>query len=714
MSEGEAGSRDPFARLSPALQYQIANTLRFRSLRPVQLATIDAVLDGDDVVVLAPTAGGKTEAAFFPILSRMDTEAWEPVSVLYLSPIRALLNNQHKRLQHYAELLGRAVFKWHGDVGEGERKRFLKHPADILMTTPESLEAMLMSAKVPARTLFRGLRAVVIDEVHAFAGDDRGAHLSAILQRLSRFCRRDVQRIGLSATVGNPQEILRWLHGSSERGARVVDPPKPRVEPELRLDYVASVENAAQVIAASHRGQKRLVFVDSRRGVEQLTELLRRLGADAYLTHGSLSMSARREAEEAFEQGRDCVIVSTSALELGIDVGDLDRVLQLEVPTTVASFLQRMGRTGRREGTTPNCTFLTTKDASTLQAAALVRLVRRGYVEPVRPSRRAAHILAHQLMALGIQESGIAIGDWWAWLAGAAPFEDLSEADRRLLVDHMLSTGILANQDGRLWLGARGEKLYGRRHFAELYAVFSTPRLITVRWDTREVGTIDAGFLQALDEAEHAAFTLGGRPWQVVHVDWPRGTCDVKPADRGRAPRWPGTPRLLEREMCRAMREVLAGDDADGAWSPRATDVLARLRVEHDFLKDGPSVVQRDPDGLKWWTFAGGRASLLLARMLESELGGRCSAGNTAITCRAEAGRSWPALRDVLERWASEGRPNEADATRFARGLGRTKYGKLDPCLPEVLLDRLLAEQALDPASAREAVAEARHAVWSE
>src|SRR5690606_787753 len=157
---------------------------------------------GMNCVVLAPTAGGKTEAAFFPMLSHMIDAAWSPVSVLYLSPIKALLNNQEARVQRFAGLLSRRAFKWHGDVGPSQRKAFLRDPADIMLTTPESLEAMMMSSRVPARELFSGLQAVIIDEVHAFAADDRGAHLSAVLARLTRSCDRDPQPIGLSATVG--------------------------------------------------------------------------------------------------------------------------------------------------------------------------------------------------------------------------------------------------------------------------------------------------------------------------------------------------------------------------------------------------------------------------------------------------------------------------------------------------------------------------------
>ena len=694
-----------FDRLSPALQYQIANTLGFSGLRPVQEQTIDAVLDGDNCVVLAPTAGGKTEAAFFPLLSAMDNESWRPVSTVYLSPIRALLNNQEDRIARYAGLVGRRAFKWHGDTGPGERRRFLADPADILLTTPESIEAMLMSQRVPMHALFAGLRAVVIDEVHAFADDDRGAHLSALLERLQRFCGRDFQRVGLSATVGNPDEILRWLQGSSQRPGRVVSPPRPKATPDLKLDYVGSLANAARVIKLLHPGRKRLVFADSRRTVEELGKLLLQDGITAYVAHGSLSAAARRDTEQAFEQGRDCVIVATSALELGIDVGDLDHVLQIDSPGSVASFLQRMGRTGRRDGTTANCTFLTTTPAATVQAAALLHLHTRGYVEPVFPSRRASHILAHQILALAIQHRGITPGDLWPWLAGATAFADFTAGERDELVTTMLARDILADHDGRLWLGPRGEQLYARRNFHELYAVFSTPRLITVFCDNEELGTIDARFLQSFDgERGPPTFTLGGRPWQLVHIQWARGTCLVRPAADAGGTRWTGTPQYLDAQLCQAMREVLVGDDVPEVWSTRAQKILVEQRNEHAFLRDDPAPFVRSGDGLTWWTFAGGRANLLLARTLEVELGGKVVSRNTNLTLKAEAAASEYAVRQFLGHLAANGRPNADDARRAADAHGPARLSKFEPCLPERLLAELQAEQTLDPVHAAAAV----------
>lgn len=696
-----------FDRLSPALQYQIWSTLGFRDLRPVQLLTIDAVLDGDNCVVLAPTAGGKTEAAFFPVLSAIDTHDWRPVSVLYLSPIRALLNNQHERVARYAALIGRRVFKWHGDVSAAARAPFLRDPADILLTTPESLEAMMMSARVPAERLFAGLRAVIIDEIHAFADDDRGAHLSAVLERLSRLCRRDLQRIGLSATVGNPDEILRWIQGSSTRSARIVAPPRGSSEVALTLDHVGTLANAAQIIQRLHPGKKRLVFVDSRRRVEELGKELLTRGVDAHVIHGSLAASARRDAERAFADGQDCVIVATSALELGIDVGDLDHVLQIDAPSTVASFLQRMGRTGRRPGAIANCTFLALDDRATVQAAALLDLYRRGFVEPVRPHRAASHILAHQIMALAIQHGGIPRSDWWAWLDGATAFTDLTAEDRAALLNHMLDAQILADQGGKLWLGPRGERLYGRRNFGELYAVFDTPRLITALWDTRELGTIDATFLQTLGEDRGPpTFTLAGRPWQVTGIEWTRGVCHVIPTESAGSARWSGSPRHLGYDLCQAIRRVLLRDDHDPAASTRARAALDRARQDHQFLRDAPEppALQKTPDGLTWWSFAGGRANILLAQLLEHELGGKVTARDLSLTCREEAGKSEPRLRQLLHDLQAHHRPTAQDARTHAPTAARTRLSKFEPCLPDPLLTNLLATRSLDPEAARSAL----------
>jgi ATP-dependent Lhr-like helicase len=296
-----------FQELHPAIQHHIVNSLEWKTLRPLQEQAVDPILRGEHVILLAPTAGGKTEAAIFPILSRMLTEDWSGLSVLYVCPIKALLNNLEPRLREYAELVGRRVGIWHGDVRPAARKRILDDPPDLLLTTPESIEVMLTSTKTDHRKLFADLQAVIVDEMHAFAGDDRGWHLLSVVERLRYIADRDIQRLGLSATVGNAEELLTWLSGSSKAACAVVSPIEDQSvavaeTADVSLDYVGSLPNAATIIARLHAGEKRLVFCDSRSRVESLAALLAARYPDSELPipHRVFAVIARRpEAPQA-------------------------------------------------------------------------------------------------------------------------------------------------------------------------------------------------------------------------------------------------------------------------------------------------------------------------------------------------------------------------------------------------------------------------------
>jgi ATP-dependent helicase Lhr and Lhr-like helicase len=545
-----------------------------------------------------------------------------------------------------------------------------------------------------------------VDEAHAFAASDRGAHLAAVLERLSAFCSADVQRIGLSATVGNPEAVLAWMQGSSKREAVVVSPPRPVRAAEVTVDFVGSSQNAAAVIEQLHRGEKRLVFIDSRRGVEELGAELRARGVDTYLVHGSLAHGEREASERAFADGKNRVIVATSALELGIDVGDLDRVLQLDAPTTVASFLQRMGRTGRREGTTPNCTFLVTEEKHLLQTVALTDLYFSGYVEPIAPSDRAFHVLAHQVLGMAMADRGLERVGWFSRVRRASCFSGITDAEANALVDHMLGANILGEVDSRLLLGPEGERLYGRRNYSELYAVFSTPRVMRVEWARQEIGSVTTDFLSALDsKTGPPSFSLGGRAWQVDHIDWDKGLCVVSPCDNARAPSWGGKPQLLSYEMCQAMRRILLASDEPVHWSQRVRKRMAGLRAQNAFLADLQDGIVDGANEIVWWNFAGGRANLLLARMVESELGSKCVSRNVSITLKQGAALSGVAFRQFLDNLRAEGRPNESDVQQAAAGIiGRVRVSKFEPCVPSPLLLAVVESSGLRVSDAHAAL----------
>ncbi|MEI8259453.1 MAG: ATP-dependent helicase, partial [Deltaproteobacteria bacterium] len=313
----------------------------------------------------------------------------------------------------------------------------------------------------------------------------------------------------------------------------------------------------------------------------------------------------------------------------------------------------------------------------------------------MRLRQHASHLLAHQLMALSIQEGGIATSDWWSWISAATPFQGLSDADRADLVEHMLSEEILLKDGGLLSLGTRGQKLYGFRNFAELYSVFSSPRSMTVMWGNQEIGSVETQFLQS-SEGGPVTFTLGARTWIVTYTDWDRAYVRVEPASHGKHARWQGRPRFLHRRLCGAIRELLASRDEDAWWSKRAKERLARCREEHDFLTLSESPLLDEPGGARWWNFAGGAANMLLARMLEARLGEKVTGGNLSIGFRDDAGKSLERVRATLQDMAAEGVPTEADAETVAGGLSRGRMSKFQPCLTKDLEAKYLAEVLLD------------------
>lgn len=619
-----------FERLHPDLRHHIANSLGWKGLREVQKLTIPPVAEGANVVILAPTAGGKTEAAFFPLLSQMRTEGWEGLSVIYLSPIKALLNNQFERLEHIFGLMGYRVGVWHGDIGDSKRRRMRENPPHLLLTTPESLEAMLISTRTSGARMFGDLRAVVIDEVHAFAGDDRGWHLLGVLNRLSAYAGRDVQRLGLSATVGNPEEIAAWLGSGSRRPSRTIDPPGrvPR-QTEVQLDWVGNLANAARIIALMHPGERRLVFCDSRIQTEKLARELRARGVVTHVSHSSLSADERRRTEAAFAEGGPGVIVATSALELGIDIGSLDRVIQIDAPFSVASFLQRMGRTGRRPGTVANMLILACTDEGLLRAAAILDLWKRDQIEPARAPGAPLHILAQQVMALALERPGLTLTEIIDGTAAFLKAAGLSLEDLRALVSHLVDHDFLFFDTGRFAVGRAGEDTLGHRHFMELVSVFTTPPVFKVMAHRREIGEVHQSTFLHQDHDEGSerdrrpmVILLAGQSWRVKDIDWSRKIAYVERFDAPGKTRWRGAGQPMSRALARAHRRVLReqalGQDL---WSQRARTALEGHAAAFTFLDDERPVLFQHQDAIELWTFAGGFANERLASGLHARLG---------------------------------------------------------------------------------------------
>lgn len=608
--------------LAPALEYHVANTLGWPDLRPLQKAAVQPVVSGADCLLIAPTAGGKTEAASFPILTRMVVEGWSGLSVIYVAPLKALLNNLLPRLEQYTAWLGRRVALWHGDVGESARRAILGEPPDILLTTPESLEAMLVSRRVDHRLLFRGLRVVVADEIHSFAAGDRGWHLVAVLERIQRLAEHRIQRVGLSATLGNPEDVLSWYQGSNVATgvvAQVVAAGDPPAAPELVLDYVGTLENAATVISQLHAGEKRLVFCESRKQAEELAFELRGHGITTFISHSSLSLDERRQSERAFAEARDCVIVSTSTLELGIDIGDLDRMIQLDSPRSVGSFLQRLGRTGRRPGTARNALFLTTDYDTFLRAAGLLHLWGGGFVEPVVPPPSPRHLAAQQFLALALQEGRFARATWHEWWAGSPVMEDGEE-----VLEYLVGNEFLVEDGGWLFIGRAAEKNFGGRHFMDLLSTFIADLELAVLHGRKEIGGVTPLSLSQPVIRGEKPILLAGNAWRVVAIDWERHRVNVEPeADRGRV-RWSSEPLPESYEMVRARRDVILGAELPVRLTDRAVRALAATReIWESRVAPDELVLTRGANEVILWSMAGLRAHETLGAALPKEFEAR-------------------------------------------------------------------------------------------
>jgi ATP-dependent helicase Lhr and Lhr-like helicase len=687
-------------RLHPGVVHHIVNTLGWSTLRPLQQAAIEPLVDGVDALLLAPTAGGKTEAAVFPVLTSMIENGWRGLSVLYVCPLRALLNNLHPRVDGYARWVGRSAGLWHGDTPQTLRRRMRVERPDILLTTPESVESLLVSQLTNPREFFADVRVVIVDEVHAFAGDDRGWHLLAVLERVARLANRPLQRIGLSATVGNPDQLLGWLQGAGATGRPAVvlapaAPASPQAT-EVGLDYVGGIPNAAIVIAALHRGEKQLVFCESRSQVERLALALRSQDVTTFVSHSSLSVDERHEAEKAFAEARDCVIVSTSTLELGIDVGDLDRVIQLDSARTVASFLQRLGRTGRRPGTTRNALFLATEQGSLLRAAGLLRLWRNGFVEPVQAPPSPRHIAAQQILALCLQEGRVGENLWPEWWRDLPVFDETAPE----IAEWLVRTGHLESDGGMLFVGPEAERRYGRRNFMELLAVFTAAPEFTVMHGRQEVGSADPLMLMRKVDGPRL-LALGGRPWRVTHIDWTRQRCYVEPAAVPARSLWQGALPPDSYELSQAQRSVLLGATPDVELSQRAVKALADLRAQsgHRVWESG-TVVERQDDELWWWTWAGGRGNATLAAALERIVdmeNGRPDNNRIRLRTEADPSELRAAIDEVM---AGEDLPGPVVTEEAVREL---KFGEI---LPPNLATRTLAARSADPRAARRVAAD--------
>lgn len=589
-----------FDRYAPFVQEYIYQN-HWENLRSIQVAAADAIFNTDENVLLtASTASGKTEAAFFPIITLFSEDMPSSVGCIYIGPLKALINDQFSRLNDLCAEADIPVWHWHGDVAQSHKAKLMKHPSGILQITPESLEALLLHKHAAIAKLFGDLRFVVIDEVHSLLRGDRGGQTLCLIERLSRIAGVNPRRIGLSATIGDPEGTGEFL--SLGTGRKTIIPKIDAKGSKWRLsmehfyvkdaqaaedkqipgalpvleektdDAPANADPGIGYIFEHTRGKKCLVFVNSREECEMVTTTLRHYcelnhEPDRFLVHhGNLSASYRETAEGIMkDDSQYMTTVTTATLELGIDIGRLERAFQIDAPWTVSSFLQRMGRTGRRE-LPPEMWFVIREDEpevramlpttipwKLLQGIALVQLyLEERWVEPPRLDRLPFSLLYHQTMSTLAscgEMSPRALADRVLRLHY---FHRITQEDYRVLLRHLIATDhIQQTEQGGLIVGLAGERVINSFKF---YGVFQESEEYTVRSESQELGTV----VSPPPVGEKLA--IAGHVWQVLDVDHKRRLIYCRQV-KGSVPAYFGQcPGDLHTKILTRMRRVLQED----------------------------------------------------------------------------------------------------------------------------------------------------------
>ena len=585
------------------------------SLRAVQIAAAKSIFDTENNLLLtSSTASGKTEAAFFPILSTLYENPPLSIGALYIAPLKSLINDQFERMQELLDMTGIEVTHWHGDVAASHKKRLLSKPRGILQITPESLEAMLINRSNDIPRIFGDLRFIIIDEIHTLTGTDRGNQIICQLSRIGRLIGHHPRRIGLSATIGDPTVAANWLCGDSGRDIDVPRFPEEKIRWRLGLEhfYIQNPEaenqenknnkpettavevseekggdsapNAKKVIPPAIdpgyeyiydcvRDKKSIVFSNSREETEYICATMRQISelrgdndARILIHHGNLSASLREEAEMKMRDNDENVTTcATVTMELGIDIGRLQRVVQAGAPNTVSSFLQRLGRSGRRgdppemmmvfreEEALPNTPLPQLIPWELLRGIAIIQLyIEERFIEPPQRKNLPFSLLFHQTLSVLASKGELTAKRLAEFVLSLPPFELVSREDYRELILSMLNNDYIEmTEEGGLIVGLAGEKIL--RSF-KFYAVFKDSEDFTVRAGADEIGTITT------PPPVGDRFALAGRVWEVEELDLQRRLIYVHKVDGKMEISWPGDFGEIHTKILRRMKRILMED----------------------------------------------------------------------------------------------------------------------------------------------------------
>lgn len=698
----EQANRNPLLLLSDAVREWI-NEQGWARLRPIQERSLGAVLAKDrDVVISAATASGKTEAAFFPAFSAI-RRGVQSTSILYISPLKALINDQKRRLASLAGRVGLPIVTWHGDLSREARSEYLADPRGILMTTPESLENFLLRHTALCYKIFADLDYVIIDEFHSLADSERGFQLISLLHRLDVMLRRTVPRIALSATFGSADEMVERLrpHRNGYPCTVVSTEDECRAQFEVRtyLDVPPFMRRNAQEKGLEHLvedlyrlllGGHNLIFTNSRRRTEQVASALadqcRAEGREVefFPHHGSLSRDIRQKLEKRLQGETPTTAVCTMTLELGIDIGNMDSIAQLDAPSSVSSLRQRLGRTGRRgerpllrlfllEGRMHEKAPIQDKlRLGLFQTLAVLRLIEQGWNEPAKALRPHYSTLAQQLLSVISQYQGVRPSALYGLLCQTGPFPVTQEDFMTFLKGLAERKIVYRDENSEIKLTEKGQEMVGRLDFT---TAFRQAPEFTLENNGQFLGRLPME--EPLEEEQRILFA--GRAWKVLSLDKEKSIIKLAQDTEGVAPRFSGTGKSVHDKVREVMRELYMENDLPEYCSFLAKKMIKEGRKNFRELELGSCTVMLSRTSLYLFTWKGDTFCRTIVALLH--LAGMKA--STVIGIVDVRDVSLASFKDDLEKFLAGGMPS---AGALTAGIEESLQGKFASMVDKDLL----------------------------
>lgn len=601
---------------------------KWESLRKIQEASIPKIITTDNnYVLISRTASGKTEAAFLPILSKVNFK--EPgVKVLYISPLIALINDQFIRVEGLCEYLDVPVTKWHGEAAKGAKDRLLKNPSGIVLITPESLEAMFVNKPYNVKHLFSALDYIVIDEIHSFLGSDRGTHLQSLLNRLQKVNVKKFSIVGLSATVSDANqyiELKNFLGNPKDTTIIRDNTPKP-INAVFR--YFAGSASALPLpllkdLYVRTRESKVLIFPNARGRVEEVAVKLKQIservgGHKNYFSHHSSVDKEVREYVEFFAKNstlENFCISCTSTLELGIDIGNVDEVVQIDTTHSIASLIQRVGRSGRREGKASNLFLYATDEWSLLQSLACWLLYQEQYIEPIATNEKPYDVLVHQILSVVKGTSGISLSKLLEEITGNSVFSKIKKEEIEEIIVHLIELDLLEKLGQELIIGIEGEEVVNSRDF---YSLFETQVFFKVSSNGVKIGELPL----SPQIRENENIYLSAKIWSIIDIDFKTKKIEVMPAKDGNKPTFFGDPADTAYRIREKMLQILISKEEYDFLDEMGSEAIDSLRkyfsvfAIHDFQTERPLLTSNEH--LSFYSFTSSKINRTLRFILNT------------------------------------------------------------------------------------------------